>query len=263
MLFHLFTLAVLALAPFVGGPTLTADEYTQDGKFVSIADSKLVITCKDGKEQTFTLATNAHVRCDGRTCKCDEIKPGMKVRISTKPEDKQVVTRIEALDKQGAFDGTHDGKLVSITETKLVMTGKNGKEHSHMLSAYAKLTCDGQPCKWDELKPGTKIRVTTKSEETQAVVRIEAIAKQEVFDGTLDGKFVRFIENKMVITNIAGKDQTLNLSSNVKVTCDGQACKVEDLKAGWRIRITTMSDDNQLAIRIEAIDKQDSFDAVN
>jgi hypothetical protein len=30
-----------------------------------------------------------------------------------------------------------------------------------------------------------------------------------------------------------------------------------------RIRITTMTDDNQLAIRIEAIDKQEAFDILN
>ena len=263
MLFRMFTLAVLALAPLAVGPTLTAEDYTRDGKIISIADNKLVIACKDDKEHTFTLAADAQVKCDGRTCAFGELKPGTKVRVTTRPDDKQLVIRIEAIVKQGAFDGTHDGKLVSITENKLVMTGKNGKEHSHILSAYVKLSCDGQPCKWNEMKPGTKIRVTTKSEETQSVVQIEAIDKQELFAGTLDGKFVSNTENKMVMTNKDGKEQTLNLSANATVTCDGQICKVDDLKAGMRIRTTTKTDDNLLVSRIEALDKQEAFDILN
>ena len=37
---------------------------------------------------------------------------------------------------------THDGKVVSVAESKLVMTGKDGKEHSHIVAADAKVTCD-------------------------------------------------------------------------------------------------------------------------
>ncbi len=263
MLFRMFTVAVLALAPMISGAAVTADEYTQDGKIVSFAENKLAITCKDGKEQAFTVATDAKIKCDGRACRSEDLKPGMKVRITTKSEDKQLAIRIEALDKQAAFDGCHDGKLVSINENKLVMMGKNGKEHSHRLSAFAKLILDGQPCKWDELKPGTKIRVSTKSEESQLVIRIEAIDKQELFDGTLDGKFVSYSENKLVMTNKAGKEQSVNLSDNAEVTCDGQVCKVEELKPGMRIRVSTMTERNQLAIRIEAIDKQEAFEVLN
>jgi hypothetical protein len=242
MLFRMFPLAVLALAPFIGGPALFADEYTLDGKLVSTADNKLTVTCKDGTEQVFALAADVKVKCDGRTCTYEDLKPGMKVRIAARLQDKQVAIRIEALDKLSAFDGAHDGKLVSINENKLVMTGKNGKEHSHMLSPQAKLILDGQPCKWDELKPGTRIRVTTRSQESQLVVRIEV---------------------KLVMTNKAGKEQSVNLSPHIEVTCDGQTCKVDDLKSGMRIRISTITDPNQLAIRIEALDKQEAFDILN
>jgi hypothetical protein len=153
--------------------------------------------------------------------------------------------------------------VISVTENKLVMTCKDGKEYSHSLSPQVKLSRDGQPCKWDELKAGTRIRVTTKTEGTQLVIRIEAIDRQELFEGTQDGKFVSNTVNKLTMTNSAGKEQTLNLSANANVTCDGQPCKVDDLKAGMRIRTTTFADNNQLTVRVEALDKQEAFEILN
>jgi len=59
-------------------------------------------------------------------------------------------------------DNTHDGKVVSTDDGKLTMTDAEGKEHTHTVSAKATITCDGKKCKLEDLKKGTKIRVTTK-----------------------------------------------------------------------------------------------------
>jgi hypothetical protein len=56
---------------------------------------------------------------------------------------------------------------------------------------------------------------------------------------------------------------TLNVSANANVSCDGRICQADDLKPGMRIRITTMTDANQLVTRIEALDKQEAFDILN
>jgi Ni/Co efflux regulator RcnB len=77
---------------------------------------------------------------------------------------------------------SHEGKVVSVTGNKLVMTGKDGKEHSHTLSADAKVTCDSKACKAEDLKPGQKIRVTTKKGDTQTAVKVEALDKNEQFE---------------------------------------------------------------------------------
>jgi hypothetical protein len=45
------------------------------------------------------------------------------------------------------------------------MTDNNGKEHSHMLATDARITCDGKACRLTDLKPGQKIRVTTKADD--------------------------------------------------------------------------------------------------
>ena len=40
----------------------------------------------------------------------------------------------------------------------------------------------------------------------------------------------------------------------------GNACKLEDLKPGMRIRVTTKEGDMQTATRIEALDKREEFE---
>ena len=77
-----------------------------------------------------------------------------------------------------ADKATHDGKVVSITDDNLVMASKSGEEHSHTLSADAKLTLDGKTCKVADLKPGMRIRVTTLGVDKSVASRIEGIEKK-------------------------------------------------------------------------------------
>jgi hypothetical protein len=84
-----------------------------------------------------------------------------------------------AQDKEA---NTHEGTVVNVTATKLVMKGKDdNKEHTHTLAADAKVTCDGKACKLDELRAGQRIRVTTKAGDQSIAVRIEALDKERTF----------------------------------------------------------------------------------
>ena len=84
---------------------------------------------------------------------------------------------VAALAATAAEPNTHDGKVVSITGDKLVMTGKDGQEHSHKLTANAKLTLDGKVCQAADLKPGTRIRVTTEGADKSVASQIEGLDK--------------------------------------------------------------------------------------
>jgi uncharacterized protein (TIGR03000 family) len=81
-----------------------------------------------------------------------------------------------------AGKSTHDGKVVSIADDKLVMTGSGDSEHSHALTADVKLTCDGKVCKCEDIKAGMRIRVTTKKDDKQTVTRIESLSKNDDFE---------------------------------------------------------------------------------
>lgn len=104
-----------------------------------------------------------------------------KVKVTghpTKGSDAEIEFKltIAAKDTQ-AEQAMHDGNVVSITGNKLVMTSKEGQEHSHTLTADAKLTLDGKACNADDLKPGTRIRVTTQGSDKSVANRIEGLDK--------------------------------------------------------------------------------------
>ena len=184
--YRMLSLSALALALVVGGAFAANEdvEAIHDGKLVSITSSKLVMTkkgSKDNKEHTHTVATDAQVTLDGQACKAEELRAGMKIRVTTKSSDTKVATQIEAIEKNETFANTHDGKVVSITSDKLVMMNKDGKESSHTVSTETKVTCDGTVCKPSDLKVGLKIRVTTKKSDEGVAIGIEAIDKDSGF----------------------------------------------------------------------------------
>src|ERR1700730_4314139 len=76
---------------------------------------------------------------------------------------------------------SHEGTVVSVDATgmKLVMktSGNDAKEMTHTIADNAKITCDGKACKLDDLKAGQKIRVTTKKDNAEMAVRVEALDK--------------------------------------------------------------------------------------
>lgn len=76
---------------------------TFEGKVVSITGDKLVMTNKEGKQFTHSLARDARFTCDGTTCEADNLKAGSNIRVTTKDGNRNVATCIEALDKNADF----------------------------------------------------------------------------------------------------------------------------------------------------------------
>ena len=159
-------------------------------------------------------------------------------------------------------DRTHDGKLVSVTSDKLVMTGKDGYERSHTLARNVRVTLDGRVCQPADLKAGTRIRVTTRNADPPLVIRIEGFDKHPAFAASNrhDGKLVRISGDRLVMTSTEGSDEhTYALAVDAKVTCDGSVCRAADLKPGMRIRVMTDREAAQSAIQVEALDKSPDF----
>ena len=185
MSYRMFSMAALAATMFVSSPAWAARENTHDGKFVSVTGNQLVMTTRNGKEHSHTLAADAKVTCDGTACKATDLKAGTKIRVTTKADDKNVATHVEAIDNDVNFANTHDGKFVSIKGNKLAMTNSAGKEHSHTLTADATMTCDGDVCKVEQLRVGMKIRVTTKRDDPSVAIHVEALDKDAEFSQSL------------------------------------------------------------------------------
>jgi hypothetical protein len=179
------TAGVVALTLFAGSVMASAVEdvkmATHDGTVVKISSTELVMKSKDDKEHTHTLAKDVRMTLDGTDCKAAELKTGMKIRVTTAANDTKVASHIEAISKNANFAHTHDGTVISSTSSKLIMMGKDGKEHSHTVASDTKVTCDGKVCKATDLKAKMKIRVTTKKTDEGAATTIEAIDKNSDF----------------------------------------------------------------------------------
>ncbi len=86
------------------------DENTHEGTVVRVSDNKLVMKLTgEEDEHTHVLADDGRVTLDGRKCKLEDLKPGQKIRITTKKDDKSIAIKIEALDKNKDF-GTKEAK---------------------------------------------------------------------------------------------------------------------------------------------------------
>ena len=154
---------------------------------------------------------------------------------------------------------THEGKVVSVTGEKLVMTGKDGTEHVHALLPDCKVCLDGNAVKSENLKAGMKIRVTIKNDNKDVACRVEALENNESFSIIQEGKMVSMTGDKLVMMTKQGKEITCTLTADAAITLDGKICKIEDLKAGTRIRCTVLGDGKQMTSQIEAIVKNDDF----
>ncbi len=140
----------------------------------------------NGKRETLTQTTPAyeesaqrpaHDQDPGRLPSTPTVyTPSRSNQDGTAPAIRdQDIRQSSVLAANTADEITHEGKVVSITEDKLVMTGTNGEEHSHALTAAVKLTCDGKVCKCEDIKAGMKIRVTQKNDADKTVTKIEAL----------------------------------------------------------------------------------------
>src|SRR5207237_5625647 len=100
-------LVALALACFVAAPAVAEDKAnndTHEGKVVSVTGNKIVMSDAQGKEHTHTLATDAKVMLDGKSATLTDLKPGMRIRVTTPKNDIKTATKIEALDKNDRFE---------------------------------------------------------------------------------------------------------------------------------------------------------------
>jgi hypothetical protein len=198
--------------PFGVAPKSASFGDIHDGNMVSLTDDRLVLATVEGHLYSFRVSPDAAVCCDGTECASGDLKIGSKIRLTTKSDDKNIVTRIESLNEQAEFasgvqacataDGklpvhsehdskpensthSHEGEVISVIGNKIVTSCHAGLEHSHTVAADAKVTCDGIVCRTQDLKTGAKIRLTTKPDDQQMATTIEALQKQTSFGASV------------------------------------------------------------------------------
>ena len=84
--------------------TAGSGEKSMDGTVVNVSADKLTMRDQAGKEHSHALAKDVKITCDGKACKADDLKPGIKVRVTAESTDAAAATRIEAIDKNTEFE---------------------------------------------------------------------------------------------------------------------------------------------------------------
>lgn len=101
--------------------------------------------------------------------------------MTTKTEDKQIVIPFGAAPKSETFGDFHDGTVVSFSGDRLVMANNEGKEYSFRVATDAFVCCDGITCRAEDLKAGSKIRITPKPDDINVATKIESLIHQVDF----------------------------------------------------------------------------------
>lgn len=98
MLRRMFLLFVMsAVVLLLAAPVRAADDKGPvEGTVVKAADGKLTIEGKDKKEHSCTVAKDAKISCDGKACKLDDLKKGVKVKVTV---EKDMAVKIDASTK--------------------------------------------------------------------------------------------------------------------------------------------------------------------
>jgi hypothetical protein len=158
---------------------------------------------------------------------------------------------------------TFDGTFQRVTGNVLSMTASDGRDTFIAFPDDAKVTLDGKPCRATDVKPGSKIRVTTSPTDQSVAVGIEALSRNKSFAvERYDGKVVSVTDKNLVMTIDDGPRRTYLLTRDARLTLDGRVCTAAGLKPGTRIRVTTQGADSSVVSRIEGLRKHADFATV-
>ena len=70
-----------------------------------------------------------------------------------------------------------------------------------------------------------------------------------------EGKIVKVADGKLTMTDKDGANKhTHKVPATATITCDGKECKLEDLKTGFSVKVTTKQDEKTVT-KVEATSK--------
>jgi hypothetical protein len=74
-----------------------------------------------------------------------------------------------------------------------------------------------------------------------------SLAADKVHEGTV----VKAADGKLTMKDAQGKQHSHTIPATAIITCDGKECKLEDLKAGNSVKVTT-GEDEKTVTKVEA-----------
>ena len=81
-----------------------------------------------------------------------------------------------------------------------------------------------------------------------AVLAVVLFVAAPALAADTEGMVVKAGDGKLTMTDKDGKEQTHPVADTAKITCDGKECKLEDLKKGFKVKVTTEKKDDKVVI---------------
>lgn len=169
------------LAGAAGISDEAAKEIFQDGVIMVVTTTQLVLKEPAGTDHTYAIDEKTQLSLDGKTCRPQDLKAGLKARVTTDQSEPKSAVSIDAINKNPLFEHMEEGKVVTADNASLVMTADDAKTHTFIVTKDTKVTCDGKKCTAADLLPGTRLRVTKDKSELHVLVLIEAIVDNPDF----------------------------------------------------------------------------------
>ena len=72
-------------------------EITHEGQLIAMIGNRLTMTGKDGKARAFQLKRDAKLTLEGKACRATDLKPPMKLRVTTLAVEQGEAIRVEGL----------------------------------------------------------------------------------------------------------------------------------------------------------------------
>jgi hypothetical protein len=91
-----------------------------------------------------------------------------------------------------------------------------------------------------------------------AAIAAEPAKAADKSNSAITGTVTKAGDGAITVTDASGKDHKLMVDKAADISCDGKVCKLEDLKNGVSVTVTTKKDDTTVATKIEAKSAKDN-----
>ena len=167
---------------------------------------------------------------------------------------------VKKSDETGQVKGSKEKEPIKKSEEQQQKEGRGEKTEKAPVKKDEKA-----PVKGDEKVPirGEKKTPVKGNERVPVKGDKKALMKSEekgtdaaanAKDSMLEGQLVKITGNMLMMTSKGGKEYSLRLMEDVRLTLEEKVFRTADLKPGMIIRVTTLPPDHSRATRIEVLD---------
>jgi ferric-dicitrate binding protein FerR (iron transport regulator) len=215
---------------------------TQKGTVLSAGDGKLTLAGGDRRNGvTLDVAETTKVFIDGKAAKLSDLTKGMLVSIERGTKDGDPVVSIRA---EGP---TIAAVIKSVSKDKVTVQGRgregrNAEEVEYPLIKDAKITIDGKPGAAADLKAGDRVGLGLSSDRKSVLSIVKGFGDRDgekpVRGQRAGGEVTKVDADKNTIAiKTEGDDREFSVSKDARITIDGKAGKLADIKSGTRVML--------------------------